>query len=136
MRNSKDILATALFAQRATAANPGFAVSRRNFESSARLCSRLDGLPLAIELAAARTALLSPQEILTRIEGAGTRESLDLLTNAMRDAPSRHRTLRDAIGWSYGLLNPSEQQLFRRLSAYVGGFLLEDVVEEEGPAHL
>ena len=128
--------ATALFAQRATAANPGFAVSRWNFELIARLCSRLDGLPLAIELAAARTALLSPQEILTRIEGAGTRESLDLLTNAMRDAPSRHRTLRDAIGWSYGLLNPSEQQLFRRLSAYVGGFLLEDVVEEEGPAHL
>src|SRR6185437_13789165 len=86
----------------------------------AEVCARLDGLPLAIELAAARVKLLSPQAILSRLESR-----LKLLTGGARDLPARQQTLRGAIGWGYDLLTPGEQQLFRRLAVFVGGCTLD-----------
>ena len=82
----------------------------------AEICARLDGLPLAIELAAARIKLFPPQVLLTRLE-----QRLPLLTSNVRDAPARQRTLRSTIQWSYDLLSAQEQRLFRRLSVFVGG---------------
>jgi non-specific serine/threonine protein kinase len=112
--------AVSLFVARASAANPSFALTDANELAIAQICARLDGLPLAIELAAARVKLMSPQALLARLSGR-----LQLLTTGPRDVPIRQQTLRDAISWSYDLLSPEEQSLFRRLAVFHGGFTLE-----------
>ncbi|MFL5798033.1 MAG: ATP-binding protein [Actinomycetota bacterium] len=112
--------AVALFAQRAAAVAPDFAVTDGNAAAVAEICARLDGLPLAIELAASRIKLLSPQAMLERLQ-----HRLALLTGGPRDHPARQRTLREAIAWSYDLLEPAEQQLFSRLATFVGGWTIE-----------
>ncbi|MFQ5796796.1 MAG: BTAD domain-containing putative transcriptional regulator, partial [Candidatus Bipolaricaulia bacterium] len=114
--------AVQLFIERALAVNPDFAVTDENASTIAEICIRLDGLPLAIELAAARITLLSPQALLKRL---GNR--LKLLTGGGRDLPARQQTLRATIDWSYDLLDASERTLFRRLSVFVGGGTLEAV---------
>jgi predicted ATPase len=114
--------AVALFLQRAIAAKPDFELNRENASAVAEICARLDGLPLAIELAAARLKILSPSALLTRLASR-----LQLLTGGSRDLPQRQQTLRGAIDWSYDLLIPAEQKLFRRLSVFVGGCTLEGV---------
>ncbi|HEU5348712.1 MAG TPA: tetratricopeptide repeat protein, partial [Ktedonobacterales bacterium] len=112
--------AVALFIERARAIRPTFAATRANLPAIAEICARLDGLPLAIELAAARTRLLSPQAMVPQLASR-----LSLLTDGPRDLPARQRTLRDAIGWSYDLLSPEEQTLFRRLTLFARGFTLD-----------
>jgi predicted ATPase/DNA-binding XRE family transcriptional regulator len=114
--------AVALLIERAQAAQPAFALTEANAAAIADLCRRLDGLPLALELAAARLKILTPAALLARL---GRR--LDLLTTAVRDAPERHQTLRTAIGWSYDLLTPDEQRLFACLAVFVGGCTPEAV---------
>jgi predicted ATPase len=114
--------AVALFAQRAVAAKPDFELNRENALTVAEICARLDGLPLAIELAAARVKVLSPSLMLTRLASR-----LQLLTGGARDLPQRQQTLRAAIDWSYDLLSAAEQRLFRRLSVFLGGCNLEGV---------
>jgi len=109
-----------LFEQRAAAVWPDFAITSENAPAIQEICSRLDGLPLAIELAAARTKVLSPSAILERLQSP-----LQLLTGGALDLPERQQTLRKAIDWSYELLNDAEQRLFRRLSIFVGGCTLE-----------
>jgi predicted ATPase len=110
----------ALFVARATAVKPDFELSKENASAIAEICVRLDGLPLAIELAAARVKVLSPAAMQTRLAS-----QLQLLTGGARDLPLRQQTLRAAIDWSYDLLNSAEQKLFRRLSVFVGGCTLE-----------
>src|SRR6266481_423282 len=112
--------AVALFIQRAVAAKPDFELNRENAPVVTEICARLDGLPLAIELAAARVKVLSPSSMLTRLASR-----LQLLTGGARDLPQRQQTLRAAMDWSYDLLSPAEQKLFRRLSVFVGGCNLE-----------
>jgi predicted ATPase len=114
--------AAALFVRRAAAARPAFAITPANREAVARICARLDGLPLAIELAAARVRALSPAEIADRLDGArfGQRPELDLLTASGRGAPARHQTLRATVEWSHELLTDEERELFRRLSVFAG----------------
>jgi len=114
------IPSVALFVQRAQAIDPDFALTEDNARAIAELCVHLDGLPLAIELAAARTTLLSPQMILERLG-----QRLSLLRWQARDLPERQQTLRSAIAWSYDLLSPEEQVLFRRLGIFAGSFSLE-----------
>jgi non-specific serine/threonine protein kinase len=109
-----------LFVARAQAVKPDFELTDENRDAVAGICRRLDGLPLALELAAARIKLLSPEAILRRLE-----DSLDLLTGGASDLPSRQRTLRDAIDWSYQLLEPPEQALLARLGVFAGGCSLE-----------
>jgi predicted ATPase len=106
-----------LFMDRARALRPDLNINQANAAAIASICARLDGLPLAIELAAARIRALSPQELAARLE-----QRLGLLTSGARDAPARHRTLRDTLAWSYDLLEPEEQALFRRLAVFVGGW--------------
>ena len=112
--------AVTLFAERARAARPDFAITDANAPAVAALCARLDGLPLAIELAAARSRDLSPAELLGLLE-----RRLPLLTSGARDLPERQRTLWDAIAWSNDLLEPADQMRFQRLAVFVGGFSLE-----------
>jgi len=109
-----------LFVHRAMAVRPGFAMTSENAPAIREICSRLDGLPLAIELAAARTKVLSPSSMLNRLQSR-----LQLLTGGALDLPERQQTLRKTIDWSHGLLNEGEQKLFRRLSVFVGGYTLE-----------
>ncbi|MGI8959287.1 MAG: tetratricopeptide repeat protein [Bryobacteraceae bacterium] len=109
-----------LFAQRAAAVWPNFAITSENAPAIQEICLRLDGLPLAIELAAARTKVLSPRAILDRFQSR-----LQLLTGGPLDLPERQQTLRKTIDWSHGLLNEAEAKLFRRLSVFVGGCTLE-----------
>jgi len=112
--------AVQLFVQRATAVRPNFTVTPENAAAVAEICSRLDGLPLSIELAAARTKVLSPNAILDRLQSC-----LQLLTGGALDLPERQQTLRNTIDWSHGLLNEPEQKLFRRFSLFIGGGTLE-----------
>jgi hypothetical protein len=112
--------AVELFRQRALAVLPGFELTAANAVAVARICRRLDGLPLAIELAAARVKLFSPQALLDRLD-----RGLRLLGAGARDLPERQRTLRDAIAWSYDLLDVGEQALFRGLAVFAGGCTLE-----------
>ena len=114
--------AVRLFRQRARAVKPDFEITKENAAAVATICEQLDGLPLAIELAAARIKLLSPSAMQSRLESR-----LQLLTGGARDLPARQQTLRGAMDWSYGLLTPEEQALFRRLSVFVGGCTLEAV---------
>jgi predicted ATPase/DNA-binding winged helix-turn-helix (wHTH) protein len=112
--------AVELFVQRAAAVRPAFAPTTENAPVIGEICSRLDGLPLAIELAAARIKVLSPSAILDRLESR-----LQLLTGGALDLPERQQTLRKTIDWSHGLLNEAEQKLFRRFSVFAGGCSLE-----------
>jgi predicted ATPase/class 3 adenylate cyclase len=112
--------AVALFAARAAEATGDFVLNEENALPIAAICRRLDGLPLAIELAAARTASLPPSALLRRLD-----HSLTLLTSGRRDAEVRHRTLRATIEWSYELLGPAEQELFARLSLFADGCRIE-----------
>jgi predicted ATPase/DNA-binding CsgD family transcriptional regulator len=116
----EEVDAAALFAQRARAVDPGFELTRENAAAVADICRRLDGLPLAIELAAVRLRAVPVETLLALL----TRR-LQILTGGMRDLPQRQRTLRDAVGWSHDLLTPEQQRLFRRLAVFVGGFTPE-----------
>src|SRR5215208_6930156 len=112
--------AVQLFTERARAVRPDFQLTAETLPAVADIVSRVDGLPLAIELAAARVKVLPPAALLQRLE-----QRLPLLSGGARDLPLRQQTMRDAIEWSYDLLNDAEQALFRRLSVFVGGFTLE-----------
>jgi predicted ATPase/transcriptional regulator with XRE-family HTH domain len=126
--------AVELFVERAQAGNPDFALTQENAGDVAEVCIHLDGLPLAIELAAARTHALSLREMLAALDNR-----FAMLSGGWRDLPPRHRTLRHAIGWSYDLLNETEGTLFRRLGVFVGGCTLgaiEAVCNAEGELDL
>ncbi|HEX5165149.1 MAG TPA: TIR domain-containing protein [Thermomicrobiales bacterium] len=112
--------AVALFTDRAEAAKPGFLLDEQNAQFIAEICRRLDGIPLAIELAAARIRMLPPPALLRRLE-----HRLPLLAGGARDLPARQQTLRATIDWSYGLLSPEQQRLFRYLAVFAGGSTLE-----------
>jgi predicted ATPase len=112
--------AVALFAERGHAVRPGFRVGADNAEAVVAVCRRLDGLPLALELAAARLDLFSPAELVGRLTGR-----LDVLSGGGRDVPSRHRTLEQAIEWSHDLLTAAQRDAFQRFSVFVADFSLE-----------
>ncbi|HET6780571.1 MAG TPA: adenylate/guanylate cyclase domain-containing protein, partial [bacterium] len=112
--------AVALFVNRCRSVQRDFSLTPENAAAVATICARLEGLPLAIELAAARIKILAPQEIATRLH-----DQLRLLKGGPRDAPERHQSLQAAFSWSYALLAPEEQRLFRRLAVFRGGFTLE-----------
>jgi predicted ATPase len=112
--------AVALFVASAAGVRPGFALTDENASAVAEICRRLDGLPLAIELAAARMRLLSPQAVALRLDNR-----LELLTGGARDVHSRHQTLRGTIDWSYELLDPAAQTTLARVAVFIGGFSLE-----------
>jgi predicted ATPase len=114
--------AVELFRQRAQAVIPTFELSAANAAAVAQICRRLDGLPLAIELAAARVKLFPPRGLLARLD-----RGLQLLAGGTRNLPERQQTLRDAVAWSYDLLNTAQQALFRRLAVFAGGCTLEAV---------
>ena len=111
--------AVQLFVERAQATVPSFALSDQNSAAVREICRRLDGIPLAIELAAARVRVLTPEQIAARLDDA-----FRLLTAGSRTALARHRTLRGTMDWSFGLLAPREQALLRRLSIFAGGWTL------------
>ena len=112
--------AVRLFVERTTAVRPDFQLTEENAATVAEVCARVDGLPLAIELAAARTGVLSVSALLHRLD-----RRLPVLTNGARDQPARQHSMREAIAWSYELLTPAEQAVFRRLGAFSGGFELD-----------
>lgn len=114
--------AVQLFAEVAASTAPGFALTAENTPVIAKICRRLDGLPLAIELAARRSGALQPAELLTRLD-----QHFRLLRGGRRDAPERHRDLRSTIRWSYDLLNEEERRMFRSLGVFVGGATLDGV---------
>ena len=131
-RGAADVAASpavALFVDRATAARSDFRLTDANAAAIAEICARLDGLPLAIELAAARVRLLPPDAILSRLG-----QSLDLLDRGGRDLPARQQTLRGAIDWSHDLLDPPTRRLFARLSVFAGGARLDAIEAVCGPA--
>ncbi len=109
-----------LFLERTRAVRPDFDLTDDNARVIAEICARLDGLPLALELAAARIRVLTPRAILQRLD-----QSLKLLSSGARDLPARQQTIRNTIEWSYNLLSQGEQALFRQLAVFVGGFMLE-----------
>jgi predicted ATPase/TolB-like protein/Tfp pilus assembly protein PilF len=122
-----------LFAERARSADPGFVLTEQNIRNVADICSRLEGLPLAIELAAARTRVLSPAAILTKLDSR-----LKFLTGGPRDLPERQRTMQGAIDWTYDLLSDDERAVFRRLSVFASSFSVEAaeaVYDSDGQGH-
>ena len=114
--------AVSLFVERARSATGAFELTSLNDSAVAEVCRRLDGLPLAIELAAVRTRVLSPEQILARLS-----DRFALLTGGARAALPRQQTLRTTIDWSHDLLNPAEQRLLRRLCVFAGRFTLDDL---------
>ena len=125
--------AVTLFVERANAARSGFTLTPENIGDVVAICSRLDGLPLAIELAAARIKILSPSSLRSKLE-----DSLDLLAGGSRDRPERQKTMRGAVMWSYDLLSPQEKQVFRELAVFSGGFRFdsaESVCETSAYTH-
>ncbi len=116
--------AVRLFVMRANAIKPNFELTEDNVAAVAEVCRRLDGLPLGIELAAARVRHLSPSALLIRLE-----RRLELLTGGVRDQPARLQSMRETIAWSYDLLPATEQRLFRHMAVFVGGFTLEAVAD-------
>ena len=120
--------AVGLFLERAQAVSPEFQLTPANAAAVATICAQLDGLPLALELAAARIKLLPPVAMVARLE-----RRLQVLTGGARDAPARQRTLRDTLAWSYDLLRPPEQRLFRCLAVFTGGWTLEAAEAVCGP---
>lgn len=129
-----DSTAVQLFVRRAQMALPGFTLDQRNAATVAEICERLDGMPLAIELAAVRVALLPAPALLKRLH-----QRFDLLTSGLADAPERHQTLRATLDWSYHLLTPKQQRMYRRLSVFPAGCTLEaidQVVAEPGAENL
>ena len=125
----KPAAAVELFVARARAADPRLQLIAADMVTIAEICRRLDGMPLAIELAAARVRLLGVDGLRTRLD-----ERFQILTGGTRATLRRHQTLRAALDWSYGLLSPDEQTVFRRLGVFVGGFTLElaqDVAADE-----
>jgi predicted ATPase/DNA-binding CsgD family transcriptional regulator len=114
------VASVALFVHYAQAAKHGFQLTEENARDVAEICSRLDGVPLALELAAASCQLLSPKALLSRLE-----HPLQVLTGGRRDAPPRHQTLRNSLSWNDDVLSPDEQTLFRRLAVFDGGFSLQ-----------
>ncbi|MDQ3855126.1 MAG: tetratricopeptide repeat protein, partial [Chloroflexota bacterium] len=114
--------AVQLFVERARSVKPGFELNASNAQAVAEICRRLDGLPLAIELAAARVKLLPPQAMLARLQ-----KRLAILTGGPRDLPTRQQTLQNTIEWSYDLLDSEQQELFTRLGVFVGGCTVEAV---------
>jgi predicted ATPase len=117
-----DVEAVRLFVDRAAAVRPGFTITADNAPAVVEICHRLDGLPLAIELAAARVKLFPPQELLRRLESR-----LELLTGGPRDLPARQQSLRGALDWSYSLLDTDEQALFARLGVFASGAELDAI---------
>jgi predicted ATPase len=114
-----------LFVDRASRVRPDFVLTDDNAADVARLCARLDGLPLAIELAAARLKVLSPVALLDRMSRGPVGERLRLLSGGARDLPARQRTMHETMTWSYNLLNADEQRLLRRLAVFSGGCTLD-----------
>jgi predicted ATPase/transcriptional regulator with XRE-family HTH domain len=114
-----------LFVDRARRVRPEFALADDNAAAVAAICAGLDGLPLAIELAAARTRTLAPRNLLDRLQHASGTPALSLLADGPRDAPARQQTLRDTIAWSYDLLGEEDRALFRRLAVFSGGCTLD-----------
>ena len=115
-----DAASVRLFVERARSVHPDFSVTPRNAAAVARICACLDGLPLALELAAARTRVLSPEQLAERID-----ERFQLLVGGPRSSPARHQTLEAAVTWSYDLLDQQDRRLFERLSIFAGGFSLD-----------
>ena len=120
LQNVSQYTAVELFIQRAKSVKPDFAATDENAPAIAEICHRLDGLPLAIELAAARIKMMTPGELLSRLE-----RRFDILRGGVRELPERQQTLRGAIDWSYELLGESTKKLFQRLSVFVGGWTLD-----------